>query len=188
MIIFASDNGADWKAKDLAEFPKHKANYIFRGEKSDIWDGGHHIPFIVSWPASIQANSKSTDILCLTDIMATLADLTQQKLPKGAGPDSYNYWPLISGKTQEAERPSIIHHSIEGMFAIRKGKWKYIDGNGSGGWSPKNVEDVAPGQLYNMENDPGETTNLYSQHPEIVKELKELLDKQKSQNYSINGE
>jgi arylsulfatase A-like enzyme len=185
IVIFSSDNGADWKKKDLAQFPKHRANYIFRGEKSDIWDGGHHIPLIFRWPKNIAANSSSNKIICLGDMMATLAGMTGQSLPAEAGPDSYNYWPLISGKAM-SERPSIIHHSNEGMFAIRKGKWKFIDGNGSGGWSAKDPNDNAPGQLYDMEKDESETTNLYEKYPEVVKELKELLEKQKTQGYSVN--
>lgn len=185
IVIVTSDNGADWKNADRKKFPDHQANYIFRGEKSDIWEGGHHIPLIISWPGKIAGNREAKAIFCLNDFMATLAEMTQQKLPDGAGPDSYNYWPLIMGK-DIAERPSIIHHSNEGMFAIRKEKWKFIDGNGSGGWSPARPDDKAPGQLYNMEADERETVNLYDQYPEIVKELKSLLDRQKKQGYSVN--
>lgn len=186
LIVFSSDNGADWKKNDMADFPKHKANYIFRGEKSDIWEGGHHVPLIMRWPGNIAANRSSAEVLCLNDLMATFAGLTQQQLPKGAGPDSYNFWPLIKG-IKKVVRPSIIHHSIEGMFAIRKGKWKFIDGNGSGGWSPKSPNDNAPGQLYDMNKDESETTNLYNKYPEVVKELKELLEKQKSQGFSVHA-
>lgn len=184
LVIFTSDNGADWKKKDMADFPEHKANYIFRGEKSDIWEGGHHIPLVLRWPGVIAKNRSNSEIFCLTDLMATFSGMMQQPLPDNAAPDSYNFWPLISG-TDKVERPSIIHHSNEGMFAIRKGKWKFIDGNGSGGWSPKDPDDNAPGQLYDMEKDERETTNLYNKYPAVVKELKELLDKQKAQGFSV---
>ncbi|MGF7078725.1 sulfatase-like hydrolase/transferase [Mucilaginibacter sp. UYCu711] len=186
IVIFSSDNGADWKKTDLAEFPKHQANYIFRGEKSDIWDGGHHIPFIIRWPGGIAGNRSSNTTFCLVDMMATLADVTHQQLPKGAGPDSYDFWPLIS-QNKPVVRPSIIHHSNDGMFAIRKGKWKFIDGIGSGGWSAKDPQDSAPGQLYDMEQDERETTNVYNKYPDIVKELKELLELQKERGYSVGG-
>jgi arylsulfatase A len=184
IVIFSSDNGADWKKDDLSKFPAHKANFIFRGEKSDIWEGGHHVPLIIRWPAGIAANRSSDDIICLNDLMATFAGLTGQQLPEDAGPDSYNFWPLISG-TGKAARPNIIHHSIDGMFAIREGRWKFIDGNGSGGWSAKNPDDKAPGQLYDMENDERETTNVYDKHPELVKKLKALLEQQKRQGFSV---
>lgn len=186
LVIFSSDNGADWKKKDLEEYPRHRANYIFRGEKSDIWEGGHHIPLIIRWPGGVPGNSSSKEIVCLTDLMATFAGLTHQPLPDGAGPDSYNVWPLINGSGKVA-RPSIIHHSNEGMFAIRKGKWKFIDGNGSGGWSPNKRDDNAAGQLYDMENDESETTNVYDKYPEVVKELKELLELQKRQGFSVSS-
>ncbi|HEX7846319.1 MAG TPA: arylsulfatase, partial [Chitinophagaceae bacterium] len=120
----------------------------------------------------------------LTDMMATLACMTNQQLPPGAAPDSYNYWSLIK-EDKKTERPNIIHHSNEGMFAIRKGKWKYVDGKGSGGWSADDTNDNAPAQLYDMEKDPKETTNLYNKYPAIVKELKDLLEKQKTQGYSV---
>ena len=186
IVIFTSDNGADWKPKDLADFPGHRANYIFRGEKSDIWEGGHHIPLIIRWPKGLAGNQKIKEVICLSDFMATFAGLTNQQLPDEAGPDSYNFWPLING-TKKLSRPSIIHHSNDGMFAIRKGKWKFIDGVGSGGWSLKDSLDIAPGQLYDMEKDERETTNLYNTYPEIVKEMKAILEQQKLQGYSVGA-
>ncbi|TZF82614.1 arylsulfatase [Pedobacter sp. BS3] len=185
LVIFASDNGADWSADDKAQFPGHKANYIFRGRKSDIWDAGHHIPVIMRWPGTIAAKRTFSQSFSLNDMMATFAGMFGRQLPSGAGPDSYNQWPLIkNGKGDE--RPSIIYHSNEGMFAIQQGKWKFIDGVGSGGWSP-NGQDNAPGQLYDMEKDPGETTNLYTKYPEVVQELKQLLNQQKSQGFSVGN-
>jgi len=184
IVVFTSDNGADWKAGDKEKFPQHNANYIFRGEKSDIWEGGHHIPLVVRWPASLKANQRVEQVACLTDFMATFAAITGQKLPAEAGPDSFNLQPLLVGGKAEA-RPSIIHHSIDGMFAIRKGKWKFVDGKGSGGWSDKTGKPEDPaGQLYDMEKDVRETTNLYTKYPEVVKELKALLEQQKAQGYS----
>lgn len=184
LIIFTSDNGADWKPGDEKQYPLHHANYIFRGEKSDIWEGGHHVPLIVRWPAAVKANRTIPQITCLTDLMATFAGITNQKLPAGAGPDSFSLQPALMGDNKPA-RESIIHHSIDGMFAIRKGKWKFIDGKGSGGWSMKTGKPEDPdGQLYDMEKDERETTNLYAKYPEIVKELKSLLEKQKEQGYS----
>lgn len=184
LIVFSSDNGADWKKNDLKAFPAHQANYIFRGEKSDIWEGGHRIPLIMKWSGKIKAGESSNATLSLVDMMATFADLTKQELPKGAGPDSYDFWPLITGK-RNVKRPDIIHHSNEGMFAIRQGKWKFIDGNGSGGWSKGDVNDTNAGQLYDLEKDPSETTNLYTKYPKIVSDMKGLLEKQKQQGFSV---
>lgn len=190
LVIFTSDNGADWKPGDKEIYPAHRANYIYRGEKSDIWEGGHRVPFIVRWPAVVKKGAKTSQTICLTDLMATLASLTGQQLDKNAGQDSFSFAPLLRNAGTPAAgalapvRPSIIHHSIEGMFAIRRDKWKFIDGKGSGGWSSKGEASDPEGQLYDIENDPAETTNLFEKQPEMVKELKALLEKQKSQGYT----
>lgn len=185
LVIFTSDNGADWKPGDKEAFPAHQANYIFRGEKSDIWEGGHHVPFILRWPAVVKKGSQTAQTICLTDLMATLASITGQQLDSHAGQDSFSFASVLRGNTDKKPvRPSIIHHSIEGMFAIRKGKWKFIDGKGSGGWSSKGEANDPEGQLYDMDADPTESTNLFVQQPMVVKELKSLLEKQKGQGYS----
>lgn len=184
LVVFTSDNGADWSKQDIAR-TGHYANYIFRGRKSDIWDGGHHIPLIMRWPGTIASKQTNSRLFSLNDLMATFAAIWGKPLPGEAGPDSYNQWPIIKGLSED-ERPSIIYHSNEGMFAIQKGKWKLIDGRGSGGWSP-NGHDNASGQLYDMENDPGEAINLYNSQSEIVKELKALLIQQKSQGFSMGN-
>lgn len=179
LVIFTSDNGADWKPVDKENFPLHQANYIFRGEKSDIWEGGHHVPFIARWPKEVAQGKAVTQTICLTDLVSTLAALTGQQLPDEAAPDSFNFLPVLEGATS-AVRKDIIHHSIDGMFAIRRGKWKFVDGKGSGGWSDKTGKaDDPEGQLYDLDKDPQETTNLYTRFPVVVKELKVLLDQQK---------
>ncbi|SDF40095.1 Arylsulfatase A [Dyadobacter soli] len=185
LVIFTSDNGADWKPGDKEIYPAHQANYIYRGEKSDIWEGGHRVPFIVRWPAVVKEGSKVNQTICLTDLMATLASVTGQKLDRNAGQDSFSFLPVLRNASDTTPvRPSIIHHSIDGMFAIRRGKWKFIDGKGSGGWSSKGQASDPEGQLYDIYNDPQETSNLFAKQPEIVKELKALLEKQKSQGYT----
>ena len=120
--------------------------------------------------------------------MATCAELTDQKLNNNEGEDSYSILPLLLGQESSSDlREATIHHSVNGIFAIRKGQWKFIDAKGSGGWSlpeDKVAADAPPGQLYNMDKDPSEKTNLYTQHPEIVNELKALLEKYKEQGHS----
>lgn len=185
LIIFTSDNGADWKPGDKQLYPAHQANHIFRGQKSDIWEGGHHVPFIARWPKVISKGSKTEQTICLTDMLATAAAITNQKLPDDAAQDSFDFYAVLKDpKEQKALRESIIHHSIEGMFAIRKGKWKFIDGKGSGGWSSKGDVTDSMGQLYDLEADPGESKNLYDQNTAVVKELKSILEKQKNQGFS----
>ncbi|MFA5417293.1 MAG: arylsulfatase [Bacteroidales bacterium] len=177
LIIFTSDNGSDWKPEDLDSFPKHRANHIFRGQKSDAWEGGHHVPFIVRWPAVVRKGSVSKNLVCLTDFTATCASITGQQLAEGVAEDSHSFLPILQGKANKKNtRGEIVHHAIFGMFSLRQGQWKFIDGHGSGGWSKEAVPDTLPGQLYNMKKDPTEQKNLYAKYPELVKELKARLE------------
>lgn len=187
LIIFTSDNGADWKISDK-EIYAHRANGSWRGEKADIWDAGHRIPFIARWPGKIKAGSVSNQLGCLTDLMATTAALTGTTLPRDAGEDSFNLLPVLLGKSTSPVRDSIVHHSSLGMFAIREGDWKLELGLGSGGFSPPAKEAPVPGgpkgQLYNLAKDPGENDNLYLKHPEIVARLTALLDQFQKQGHT----
>lgn len=180
LIIFTSDNGSHWMKSDIDSF-QHHANYIFSGMKSDVWEGGHRVPFLARWPEKIKPNSNSKEVICLTDLMATCAAITDQKLPEKAGEDSYNILPALFNENLENPiRDYTIHHSISGKFAIRKGKWKYINTKGSGGWSQKGKEIDPNGQLYDMENDPSEKRNLIEENPDIVTELSSILKEYES--------
>jgi arylsulfatase A-like enzyme/alpha-L-fucosidase len=174
MIVFTSDNGADWKEEDKNKYP-HKANYIWRGRKSDAWDAGHHVPLIVKYPAAVARGTCSDALVCLTDMFATFANMTAAPIPEGAAEDSRSFLATLYGKSNTA-RTEIVHHSINGMFALRKGKWKLVNCSGSGGWSEADSDSLPPVQLYDMETDPNETLNLYHRYPYKVEELKKLLD------------
>jgi len=187
LFIITSDNGADWKVEDKEKFV-HRANGSWKGEKADIWDGGHRIPFIARWPGQINAGTVSDQLGCLTDLMATTAAITGTTLPKTAGEDSFNLLPVFQGKAKAPVRESIVHHSIDGMFSIRKGEWKLELGLGSGGFTKPARIDATPGgpqgQLYNIAQDPAEAKNLWLERQDIVKSLTALLEKQQSQGYS----
>ncbi len=187
LVIFTSDNGADWKVEDKAKFA-HRANANWRGEKADIWDGGHRIPFIARWPGKIPAGTVSNEMGCLSDFMATAAAIAGAKLPDNAGEDSFNLLPAMLGQKGKPIREAIIHHSIDGMFSIRQGNWKLELGLGSGGFTQPARIKAEPGgpvgQLYDMENDPAEAENLYQKRPEIVARLTALLDKYQKQGHS----
>ena len=180
LLIVTSDNGADWKLQDKARYA-HLANGTWKGEKADIWEGGHRIPFLARWPGRIPKGSVCNDLGCLTDLMATLAAIIGQELPLDAGEDSFNLLPALLGTAHEPARRSVVHHSVNGMFSIREGEWKLALGLGSGGFSPPQTVDPAPGgpagQLYNLKNDPGERFNLYQKHPDVVHRLAALLER-----------
>ncbi|MEX2567578.1 MAG: arylsulfatase [Cyclobacteriaceae bacterium] len=156
----------------------HDANYIWRGTKGDIWEGGHRVPFIVRWPGIIEGGTMSKQTISITDIMATLADIMGYSLNEDEGKDSFSFLPLLLGDVSKITRAPVIHHSSRGMFAIREGKWKMIFGNGSGGRQiPEGQPWEKPYHLFNLEIDPSETTNVIDQYPEVAKYLSERLDK-----------
>ncbi len=188
LVIFTSDNGCSPEAN----FPAlaalgHNPSYVFRGHKADVFDGGHHIPFIVRWPGRVAAGAKSEQIICLTDLMATTADILGAKIPATAGEDSVSILPILEGKAAKPVREAIVHHSINGSFVIRQGNWKLAICRDSGGWSEprpgaaKNagLPDV---QLYDLATDIGEQANLQDKHPEIVARLTRLLER-----YVVDG-
>lgn len=177
LVIFSSDNGCS-KAANVPALAQqgHQVSAEFRGSKADLWEGGHRVPFIVRWPEVVQAGSRSDQLLCLTDFFASCADILDTKLPSTGAEDSVSFLPALKGEPIVSTREGVIHHSISGHFGYRMGKWKLLLARGSGGWtSPK--EDQAKrsrapvAQLYDLANDPSETTNLYESQPEVVQRL-----------------
>lgn len=189
LVIFSSDNGPEVPTTiAMRRDHKHDGARPWRGVKRDQWEGGHRVPFIARWPGKIKANSISDQTVCLTDIMATVAAITETKLPNNVAEDSYNILPALLGGSKPV-RQYTLHQTMSLALAIRKGQWKYLDHKGSGGnnynrggeWGMKQfaLPEKAPsafGQLYDLETDPGETTNLYLEKPEIVAELKSKLE------------
>lgn len=186
ILIFTSDNGPFWR-QDKVETYQHRAAGPYRGMKADIYEGGHRVPFIVRWPGHIRAGSQSAFPTTHTNLMATCADLLGVDLAANTGEDSQSIMPVLLSPERQDENPEpIIHHSSKGFFAIRKGNWKLVDQLGSGGFTEPTQEKPAPdgpvGQLYNLAEDPEETTNLYLQRPEIVQELSTELDRIKERS------
>jgi len=182
IVIFTSDNGCSPQANFKLLLEKgHDPSAGYRGYKADIFEGGHRVPFIVKWPAQIKPNTISEKTICTTDFFATCAEITQTSLQANEGEDSFSLIPLFKDpNTLYFQREAIVHSSINGSFAIRKGKWKLIFCPGSGGWSKPlpNAEptrELLKFQLYDLTNDPGEENNLYGQHPEVFNELNQLM-------------
>ncbi len=177
IIFFTSDNGAHWLDTERMQYD-HDANGDWRGQKGDIWEGGHRVPLIVRWRGHTQPGSVSDQPISLTDIMATAAELLGMELPYDAGEDSYSFLPILTG-SGVTSRTAMIQHSLNGTFAVREGDWKLIMGLGSGGFTqPRKVEPVSghpTAQLYNLKDDPKEERNIYASHPEVVFRLHSLL-------------
>lgn len=174
IVFFASDNGPQW-GDELIERYGHRSAGTWRGRKGDVWEAGHRIPCIVKWPKRIAAGSVSNEMLSLTDFMATIAAITGQQLPDNSAEDSFNMLPALEQRNKAPIRESIIQESGKGTRTIREGSWKLELGLGSGGFSePIEVTplpDGPKGQLYDLDADPGERTNLWSARPDIVDRL-----------------
>jgi arylsulfatase A-like enzyme len=188
LIILTSDNGAHWLPEDIAKWG-HRANADWRGQKADIWEGGHRVPFIARWPGRIKPGTISDEMICLTDVMATISAIVGARIPDYAGEDSFNLLPVLLGrKLLKPVREAIVHHSVDGTFAIRHGDRKLVMALGSRGFSePKDIQpqtEEAQGQLYNLRIDSEEKNNLWLQEPEIVERLTALLKKYQSEGRS----
>ena len=201
LVIVSSDNGPEVPTViAMRRDHKHDGARPWRGVKRDNWEGGHRVPMIARWPGRVKAGSTTDQTVCLTDIMATCAAAAGADLPNDAAEDSFDMLPVLLDSRSHTKpiREYTLHQTISLALAIRHGKWKYLDHKGSGGnnyerggaWGMKQYalpEEApnAPGQLYDMEEDSGETTNLYFERPEIVKELKGKLDAFKESGRSV---
>lgn len=180
LVIFASDNGPFWREQHIEAFG-HRAAGPFRGMKADAYEGGHRIPFIVSWPPMIKAGQVSHAPTTLSNLFATCAEIIGLGSSETVPEDSYSILSVLRGKADVVEdQPAIVHSASNGYYAVRKGDWKLIKGLGSGGFSLPKTEEAIPGgpqgQLFNLLKDSLETENVYIQHPDKVNELEAELD------------
>jgi arylsulfatase A-like enzyme len=193
LVIFTSDNGCSPEAKfDELLAKGHDPCAPFRGAKADIFDGGHRVPFIVRWPSRVKPGSSSDQLICLNDLFATCAEILGQKLPDNAAEDSVSLLPAFDGRATNPLREALVHHSINGSFAIRQGKWKLALCPDSGGWSAPRpggpaAKDLPAVQLYDLSQDIGETRNVHAAHPEVVARLTGLLEKYVADGRSTRG-
>ncbi len=193
LLIFTSDNGCSPAADTPGlEQQGHFASGDRRGYKADIFDGGHRVPFFACWPDRVPAGRTNDQLVCLTDLMATCAELVGAAMPADAGEDSISLLPVLLGQDRPPARTSVIHHSINGSFALRRGPWKLALCPDSGGWSEprpggKGGRPLPPRQLYNLAEDVAEQRNLADEQPGLVAELTALLERHVTGGRSTPG-
>lgn len=193
LVIMTSDNGCSPVAKIPELLAKgHNPSYHFRGHKADIFDGGHRIPLIVRWPNRIKAGTSSDQLVCLVDFFRTCAEILDARLPDTAAEDSVSLLPALESRARKPLHPAIVHHSINGSFSVREGKWKLELCADSGGWSdPRPGSPAAKAlpavQLYDLSRDIGEKENVSAKHPEVVGRLTRLLEKYVADGRSTPG-
>lgn len=182
LIIFTSDNGCSPMANfEALDSLGHDPSGPFRGHKADIFEGGHRVPFIASWPGNIPAGKVSPQLVSLTDLMATCAAMHQLELPEDAGEDSYSILEtLLDQPTTQPRRRNMVQHSINGSFALRSEQWKLAFCPGSGGWSdPRPAKAIELGlpdvQLFDLEKDTAEMTNVWASNPAIIQSFRDTL-------------
>jgi arylsulfatase A-like enzyme len=187
LVVFTSDNGSPQRdgtdmsgpVGSVRERFGHDASRPWRGLKSDAWEGGHRVPFLVRWPSKVQAGAVSDQPVVHTDLFRTLASLVGHELTADSGEDSFDIGAILFAGSPSATpaRDHLVHHSGGGLFAIRVGRWKLILGKGSGGFSRWKPPGGAPaGQLYDLAEDPEEQDNQYAARPEIVARLTARLE------------
>ena len=191
LVVFTSDNGCS-TAANIPELQKagHEPSYVYRGNKADLYEGGHRVPFIVSWPAKVKPGV-SDALVGQIDFLATFAEITGAAVPATMGEDSVSFLPVLRGE-KPTVRQGIVSQSINGSFAFRDGPWKLCLSAGSGGWSsPKPGPEEAglpPVQLYDLSKDPGERNNLQAEFPERVASMKAELEKLIARGRSTPGD
>ncbi len=185
VVVFSSDNGSPARSGlgmmdqigTVTELYSHVPNAPWRGLKSDAWEAGHRVPLIVRWDSKVRAGTVSDAAVCLTDLFATIAEITGWEMEDDAGEDSFSLLPLlIPEEGRRFGRRRIVHISGGGMLAIREGPWKLILGSGSGGFSHPRGEKAAfdgdgPMQLYNLAADPSERVNVIGERPSKAQQL-----------------
>lgn len=196
ILIFSSDNGhASYTPLRPFLEAAHRVNGPFRGYKAFVQEGGMRVPLIVRWPGVIPRGAVSDAMVNTTDLMATCAELVEYDLPPDAGEDSYSMLPVWLGKAESTREVMVTHAYLTEVRAIRRDQWKLAFAYGSGAWNDLRVreEGVPPGadaegiarekgnppiQLYELERDPGELTNLQGEYPDVVKALSSILEVQ----------
>lgn len=195
LVIFSSDNGPERYAFERGEKYAHFSMGDFRGLKRDVWEGGHHVPFIVKWPGKVEAGVVSNELTSQIDIMATVAAATNTTLPESAAPDSHNLLALWKGeKLEKPIRESVIHNTYKGHWGIRQGKWLFINKpTGEVSKMPdsfkrlRNYNDFETrGLLFDLEKDLEQRENLYLQQPDLVNDLSAALKKELDEKYTAD--
>jgi len=163
LVIFTGDNGTASSAR-FAGLEKKGVDlrYHFKGWKGQIHEGGHRVPFVARWPGRVKPGSTCNEVICLTDFMATVADMLDVPLSPNVAEDSTSILGLLTGEVESLpDRPMVVHHDYKGNFAIRKGKWKLVPGE-----KPR---------LFNLAVDPKETHDVAGENKEVVKRMADTL-------------
>jgi arylsulfatase A-like enzyme len=206
LVLFTSDNGggaADFKGSKRAELNLaseagdvrakarsartdaramgHMVNGPWHDGKGTPYEGGHRVPFIARWPGRIAPGSSSAHLLCLTDLLATAAEIVDTKLPEGAGEDSFSFLPILLGQPATATQRKLAFiqgDQNDNAIAVRTNQWKLME--------TRDSENQKTHQLFDLSADPGETNDIAKANPEVVQELAAALEKARTDGRTRN--
>ncbi len=202
LLVFTSDNGPERGTPDdigawerIREYGHYSMGDL-RGIKRDAWEGGHRVPFIARWPEVTPGGAVCDELLSLSDLMATCAEIVGAELGTDEGEDSVSFMPMLRGAVATPTRSFAIHHSAAGIFAVRarvpgrEGAWVLVDAASGGDneepdwfraerrYEPHNE----PRELYNLTDDLSQRRNLHEQEPDIAREMGAILDRSKCES------
>ena len=186
LVIFTADNGAETAAFDRLEEFDQWSSGKFRGVKRDIYEGGHRVPFIVRWPGQVEAGAVSDEVVSQVDFAATFAAMVGHPLAEDEAIDSYDLGPVLKGESYDRPlRTATVQNTSAGKFALRQGDWVLIDAptgaakkEGPAYLERFGLEGYGKGHeglLFNLKEDPRQSQDLYSEHPDKVSEIGSLL-------------
>jgi arylsulfatase A-like enzyme len=187
LVVFTSDNGP-WVETTQGMQPKGKPfiprNHSgsaapFKGWKMSAWEGGSRVPCIVRWPGKVAAGKTSDQLLATMDLLPTFAAVAGATLPEVAL-DGRDASAFLLGQTETSPRDDYFYYSGCLLTGVRAGKWKLVvprvtNPKGTGWWG-RMIEAVETVQLFDLNADPGETTNQATAHPEVVARLQEKIN------------
>ncbi|WP_439481362.1 sulfatase-like hydrolase/transferase [Cyclobacterium plantarum] len=166
LLFFTSDNG-QYLNYQGDTWPQVGSNGMLRGEKSDLFEGGHRVPAIAWWPGKIEGGRRSSETLASFDLLPTFLKLTGQALPDPKGEDRLDGQSLLPVLTGRGKMPArTLFWRTPEAIAVRKGPWKLLE--------DRENETIS---LYNLEQDLSESQDRKADFPEIVQELKRLRDR-----------
>ncbi len=193
LLIISSDNGPvvddGYQDQAVELLGDHKPGWIYRGGKYSAFEAGTRVPCMLSWPAKVREPLISGALMSQVDLFATFGALVGAEIPEGAAKDSRAELDAWLGNDLVG-REFVVEQNADNTLSLLMGDWKYIVPSSSGSMNTqKNIEtgNSKEHQLYNLKDDPGETTNLASQYPDIVEQFRQKLKSIRLEDYQIEN-
>ncbi|MBK1825613.1 sulfatase family protein [Haloferula rosea] len=193
IVIFTADNGPEYYAFARDQKYDHWSPAPLRGLKRDIYEGGHHVPFLIRWPGLTKPGSVSPELISQVDFMATLAAAVGFELPDDSAHDSHDFLPYLRGNSETGPRDSMVHNTKKDHYAYRDGDWLLIDAKtgylrqAPKEWNEKHnqpKDDGSAVELYNLAEDIGQKNNLATKHPERVAAMQKALSEDQKRGHT----